>query len=321
MVEQVIEKWSSQVTTVTIGATKEEGGTRQSTVKVGGETTLPFLHAEGAVPNRPVIAMEVHDVPPRDWAEALDEVFASVYDDPAAWAKKCVDEVGVQLVCLKLAGTHPDNGNRSPDEAAETVRKVLEAVGVPLVILGSDDVEKDNTVMPVVAQAAKGERCLLGNATEDNYKTLTVSCLADGHNIITESPIDINIAKQVNILVSDMGMPLDRVVMHQSTAALGYGMEYVYSIMERGRIASLGGDKMLACPYICYVGHEAWRVKEAKAPESDMPGWGELGPRSITWEAATAAAMVHAGADILVMRHPKAIEVIDRLLDDLMAAD
>ncbi|HTY45664.1 MAG TPA: acetyl-CoA decarbonylase/synthase complex subunit delta [Patescibacteria group bacterium] len=292
--ELMLEKWSGTVNVVTIGA-----------VKVGGQKALPFLFPEGASPYPPVIAFEVWDSAPSDWPEGLAAQYSPVFADPVAWAQKCVKDHGAQLLCLKLQAAHPDFGNRGPEEEAKLVSRILEKVSVPLIIVGSGDDAKDNLVLPACSEAAKGRRCLIGNAVQDNYKTLTAAVLADGHNIIAESPIDINIAKQLNILISDMGLPLDRIVINPTIGALGYGLEYAYSIMERARLAALAGDKTVASPFICFVGQETWRTKEAKA---DTPQQG------VIWEAATAAALIQAGADILVMRHPKAVDEVKKYI-------
>lgn len=317
-IEEPKEKWSSSVATVQIGATKDEGGTRTSAVCLGGETTLPFLHFEGETPNRPVVAMEVLDVAPQDWPEALVQPFADVIGDPARWAAKCVNDYGAQMICLRLEGTHPDFGNKSPDDAAAMVKAVLQAVGVPVMVWGCDVDEKDNLVLPKCSEAAAGERCLLGTAKEDNYKTLTAACMADGHALIAESPLDINIAKQVNILVSEMGFPLERVVMYPTTGGLGYGIEYAYSIQERTRLAALTGDKMMGVPVVCQVGQEAWRAKEAKATTEEAPQWGPGDERGPMWEAMTAISLLQAGSDLLIMRHPKAVALAKKAIDALV---
>ncbi len=293
-VEILKEKWVNQVNELVLGATKEQGGTRSKIIKVGGESCLPFLFQEGAMPNRPVVAMEVWDTEPAEWPDVLKAPFGNSLKDPCAWAKKCVEDFKADLICLVLSmgGT----------QAVDTVKKVLKATGVPLIITGSGDKQKDNEVLSACSQAAKGENCLFGVATQDNYKTLAVSCMADGHSIIAESPIDINIAKQVNMLISDMGFNANKIAMHPTTGALGYGMEYAYSIMERGRLAALMGDKMLSMPFILFVGAEAWRVKEA-AP---------------LWEATTSICMLQAGADILVMRHPEAVKGVKNTIEQLM---
>ncbi|NQT06626.1 MAG: acetyl-CoA decarbonylase/synthase complex subunit delta [Candidatus Omnitrophica bacterium] len=317
-VDLLKEKWQNKVGTITIGATKAEGGTRASTVTVGGQSTLPFMFGEGDMPNKPVIAMEIFDIIPEEWPATLKEPFKDVMNDPAKWAKKCVDEHKAELICIKLQGTHFDFGNRSDADAAAAVNAVLEAVSVPLIILGTGDEEKDNKVLAKVSEVSKGQKCLIGDATDKNYKTLAASCLADGHSIIAESPIDINIAKQVNILISDMGLPQERIAINPTIGALGYGMEYAYSIMERARLAALNGDKMLSMPFVCFVGQEAWRAKEAKGPQSEHEDWGPESTRGPLWEFMTATCMLQAGGDILIMRHPKAVEETRKYIANLM---
>ncbi|MCU0651717.1 MAG: acetyl-CoA decarbonylase/synthase complex subunit delta [Candidatus Omnitrophica bacterium] len=297
--ELMFEKWAGAVSVLNIGATKEEGGTRAKTIQIGGEKTLPFLFAEGALPHKPVIAFEIWDVPPQDWPGEKDVL---------SWAEICAKDYGAELLCLRLQGSHPDFGNKSAADQAKLVVQLLKKVSLPLVILGCGDDTKDNLVLPACCEAARGERCLIGSATQDSYKTLTAAVLADGHNIIAESPIDINIAKQLNILISDMGLALERIAVNPTIGALGYGLEYAYSIMERARLAGLSGDKTLACPFICFVGQEAWRAKEAKEAGIEQ---------GILWEAITATALIQAGADLLVMRHPKAIEKVKKYIGGL----
>ena len=319
--EMPVEKWSSAVNVVTLGATPAQGGTRGSTVTLGGDTGLPFLHFEGKTPHRPAIALDVLDTPPPDVPAPLAEVWGDVYGDPAAWAHKAASEFGADMICLRLLGAHPDRGDRSPDDCAKTVAAVLKAVTVPLIIWGCGQADKDNDVMPRVSEVAKGENVLLGSATQDNYRTITAACLADGHKLITEAPLDINIQKQVNILVSEAGMDLSRIVMFQVTGGLGYGVEYAYSIMERTRLAALGGDRMLAMPMLAIVGSECWKTKEARTPEETMPAWGSAADRGILWEAATAAAFLQAGAHLFVMWHPRAADQLRRTIDSLMTEE
>jgi acetyl-CoA decarbonylase/synthase complex subunit delta len=314
----MLEKWSGQISVLTIGATKEEGGSRSHTIKIGGEQTLPFLFLEGTLPHRPQIAFEVWDIPPVDWPPELTKPFQDVLNDPLAWAMKCVQDYKAEGLCIRLQGAHSDFGNKTASEEAKLIEKLLKTVSVPLIIIGCQDDEKDNLVLPACCEAAKGQRCLIGSAVQDNYKTLTVAVLADGHSIIAESPIDINIAKQLNILISDLGLPLERIVINPTIGALGYGLEYAYSIMERARLAGLSGDKTVACPFICFVGQEAWRAKEAKAPCQEFLSWGSESERGILWEAITSTALIQAGADLLVMRHPNAVEKVNQYIDKLM---
>jgi acetyl-CoA decarbonylase/synthase complex subunit delta len=318
IIPDVKEKWTGSVNEVILGATREQGGTRDKVIRVGGAKTIPLMSFEGPVGNRPVIAVDVLDVAPTEWPAPLMEAVKDVARDPAAWAKKAIGEWGADLVCIKLDGLNPDGANRSADQAVETVLKVKQAVGCPLIIWGCDDDAKDNEIMPKVSQAMKGERCLLGCAKKDNYRTITAVCHADGHCLIALAPLDINIQKQVNILVSEMEFPLDRIVMFPTTGGLGYGLEYAYSIQERGRAAALSGDKMMMMPVLVDAGNESWRAKEAKAEDADAGAlWGPQKDRGPAWEMVTAVALLQAGSDIIRMRHPKAIEAVRRVIDDL----
>jgi len=312
------EKWTNRINTVTIGATAEAGGTRKSVVAVGGETTLPFLTDEGEIPHRPVIAGVVTDVVPEGWPDVLKEAIGDVIGSPAEWAAKCVEEFKVDLISLKLIGADPAGADRSPAEEAEAVKAVLEAVDVPLIFWGCDDEEKDNEVLMECSQAAKGENCLVGSARETNYRTLGAIGTADKHKLIAEAPVDINIGKQVNILLQDAGFSLEDVVMCQTTAALGYGFDYVYTIFERVRIAGLKGDKLMALPQIANVGWEAWKVKEAIQDEDILTGWGKLKIRGPLWETTSAAGYLQAGADILTLAHPQSIAIMKETIDELM---
>lgn len=318
MALELKEKWSAAINVVNIGATKEDGGSRSKVIKIGGQNTLPFLFNEGQIPYKPVVAWEIWDIEPKDWPEELIRVYKDVLPDALSWADKCVREYKAQLLCVRLQGAHPDFGNKTPDQEAKFIQALLKKVDVPLIILGCGDDSKDNLVLPAGCEVAKGEQCLVGDCVQDNYKTLTAAVLADGHNIIAESPIDINIAKQLNILISDMGLPLERIIINPTIGALGYGLEYAYSIMERARLAALSGDRTVASPFICFVGHEAWRAKEAKAKQVEFPQWGPESERGPIWETITAVALLQAGADILVMRHPKAIEKVNGYIDEVM---
>ncbi|MEK7776626.1 MAG: acetyl-CoA decarbonylase/synthase complex subunit delta, partial [Planctomycetota bacterium] len=314
-IPNLADKWTSGVNEVTLGATKDKGGSRQQSVYIGGAKSIPFMDFDGNPGHRPLIAMDVYDTPPDDWTEALTKPFADVINDPALWAKKCVEQYGADLICLKLDGIHPDRGNKSADDAVKVVKSVLAAVGVPLIIWGCEHDEKDNEVMPKVSDAARGEACLLGIVTQDNYKRLTATCLANGHCIITMAPVDINIGKQINILVSEMDFPLNRIVMFQSTGALGYGLEYTYSIQERERLAALTCDNMMSMPVICDVGREAWRAKEAKSGDSEVPQWGPREERGPLWEAITAVSLLQSGVDIIRMQHPRAVATVKKCID------
>jgi acetyl-CoA decarbonylase/synthase complex subunit delta len=314
-VPEITDSFTGSVNRVTLGATKENGGTRTSTVTIGGARNVVYGGSVEDASEKPVIAMDVLDSRPNDWPEVLAEPYKDVLDSPGDWAKKCVEQFGADLICLKFDGIHPDKDDKDAAYAVKVTKEVLKAVGVPLILWGCGNDEKDNQVMPKVSGAAKGENCLIGTITEDNYKSLTAIALADGHYLISEAPIDINIAKQVNILASDMGFPLERIVTFQSTGALGYGIEYAYSIQERQRLAALTGDKMMAMPAICDVGYESWRAKEAKL--ADAPGWGNADDRGPMWEATTAVCLLQAGVDIIRMRHPRAVTTVKNFINQI----
>ena len=313
----VKERYSSKVGEVVLGATSDQGGTRTSTVTVGGDGTLPFLHFEGEMQNRPVIAMEVNDIVP-SWNDTIKSQFGDVLNSPAAWAKKCVDEYGADLIYLKLIGADPEGENRSPEDCARIVKEVLSAVGVPLIVSGCDDDEKNNEIMAAIAEASTGENLLLGLAEQDNYKSIAAAAMVHKHTLIARSPLDINICKQLNILINEMGLPLNKIVIDPMIGGLGFGIEYAYSIMERARLGALANDKMLSMPMICTVGYEANRCKEANASADEFPGWGDLQDRGVLWEAITASAMLQVGASILVMRNPAAVSLVKKNIADLM---
>ncbi|MDA8336329.1 MAG: acetyl-CoA decarbonylase/synthase complex subunit delta [Peptococcaceae bacterium] len=306
------ERWTSKVAEVVIGA-------EPSTVKLGGETTLPFLQFEGDIPNRPKVALEVFDQAPEDWTDVLTTPYADVLSDPVAWAKKNV-ALGADLVALRLVSAHPDTGDASPAAVAETCRKVGAAVDAPLVIIGCGVEEKDAEILQAAAEALAGKNCLIGSATTNNYKTITAAAMVHGHNVIASSPLDINLAKQLNILITEMNLAASRIVIDPLIGALGYGIEYAYSIMERARMGALMGDKMLAMPVVCFVGQEAWKSKEAKSPTSESPQWGDQAKRAVLWEVITSVALAQAGGDLFVMRHPESLKQFNAHLDVMMKA-
>ena len=308
---------AGKITVVTIGATPETGGTRSQTITIGGSTALPFHFFEGEHPHRPVVAMEVFDKPQTKYLGPLMDYFRDVIDRPGEMAKKCVAEYGAELISVRLEGTHPEKGNKSAEEAAEVVKQVLESVSVPLIITGHSHFEKINQVMKKVCEAAEGENCLINYVEPDNYKTIAAACLAYKHTLVAQSPIDVNLAKQLNILLTDMNFPPEKIVMDPLTGALGYGLEYTYSIMERIRNDGLAGDKMLAFPMLINPGYESFHVKEARTAEEDNPDWGDLELRGAYWEIATAMSLLVAGAELLIMYHPKAVEIAKKKIQEM----
>jgi len=310
-----IEKYRGSVREVTIGAEPEAGGTRKSVVTVGGETTLPFLHFEGEMPHPPVVAVEITEQSPVGWSPLLMEVWGDVVSDPAAWAAKA-EEIGADLLLLQLQ----DSGESalSPEDAAARTRAVLEASGLPLIVLGPGTAERDNELLVPIADAAAGERIALGRCEEGNYRTIVAAAMANEHLVVASTPIDVNLAKQLNILIRDMNLPLERVLMDPTTGALGYGLEYTYSVMERLRLAALQGDAMTQQPMICTVGYEAWRQKESRTDEGIPLEWGDWRRRAVVWETLTATSLLQAGADVVVLRHPESVALVKEYISELM---
>jgi len=309
-----------KIAEVTIGATAEQGGTRSHTVTIGGSTALPYHFFEGEHPNRPVVAMEVFDRIPSRYPESLKACFGDAVEKPAEMAKLCVEEFGAELISVRLEGSHPEKGDRSADEAAETVRAVLESVTVPIIVTGHSHFAKINEVMKKVCEVTAGENCLINYVETDNYKTIAAACIAYKHTLVAQSPIDVNLAKQLNILLADMDFPREKIVMDPLTSTLGYGIEYTYSIMERIWIDGLGGDTMLAFPMLVNPGYESARVKEARAPEADNPQWGDLAQRGLYWEVATAMALLSVGADLFILHHPDAVKTVKKGIAEMYAA-
>jgi acetyl-CoA decarbonylase/synthase complex subunit delta len=310
-----VEKSENQVLSVTLG-----GGKRKNTLTIGGADCMPFHLWEGKMLNRPLIAMEVFDVVSEKFPQVLREVYGDVVNNPVEMAKLCVDKYGADLISVRLEGTHPEKGNKSAKDAVELVGNILKAVDVPLIITGHSNFDKNNEVMKAIAQTYEGENLLFNWVEQDNYKTIAGAAMAYGHTLVAQAPIDVNISKQLNILLTNMGLAADKIIIDPMTSTIGYGIEYTYSVMERIRQTGLGGDNMLRSPMIVSVGQECMKIKEVKAAEKDFPNWGDLTKRALYWETATVQTLLYAGADILIMYSPEAVkntkETILKLMDE-----
>ena len=301
-------------------------GKGDKAVTVGGENCYPFYNFEGEVPHKPVIAMEVWDKEPDDWPEAALSYFTDVISDPAAWAKKCVDEFGAELIALQLKSTDPHSENTSPEEAAAMVKKVLAAIDVPLIVWGTGSIEKDEAVLKKVAEENMDENLIIGPVEDKNHKGIGAAAMGYGHTVIASSPIDVNLAKQVNILLENLGLSTDRIIIDPTTGGLGYGLEYTYSVMERLTMAALTqGDDKLQLPLVNNLANEVWKCKEAKQPVEEAPLLGDPERRGILMEAVMAVTYLVSGANVMIMRHPEAIRLtkafIDLALEGGSAAD
>lgn len=285
---------------------------------VGGASAYPFYLFEGAMPHRPLIGIEINDVAAENWPSTLKKHYEDVVSDPVAWAKKAVDVYGAELVQLTLTSTDPNDRNASPAAAAATAKAVADAVSVPVAIWGSTNVAKDAEVLRAVCEATAGRRLLIGPVQKDNYKQVGAGVIASGHVAIASSPIDINLAKQLNVLLTNLGVAEDRIIVDPTVGGLGYGLEYTYSVMERARMAALvQQDDQLRYPLYCNMGVEVWKVKEVVDEDDRL---GDVEKRGFLMEAATAATLLAAGADVLVMRHPEAIAKTRKLMADMGVA-
>jgi len=311
------DKWSGKVREVTLGATAAEGGTRSKTVTVGGETTMPYLHYEGSIPHPPAVVVEIQDKKPGDWSPLLLKAWGDAANDPATWAK-AAEAAGADAILLKLTLNGPDGKPNTAERARAVTRSVLKATGLPLLVFGPGQAEVDNDLLVAVAEEAKGEKIVLGLCEDKNYRTLVAAALSQGHLVNSRTPMDVNLAKQLVILIKDMGLPLERILTDPTTGALGYGIEYGYSVMERLRLAALQGDTMTQQPMLVTPGEEAWRQKEARAAEGVPAAWGEWQERAVNWETVTASALVESGADVLVLRHPESVKRVKALIAGLM---
>jgi acetyl-CoA decarbonylase/synthase complex subunit delta len=290
-------------------------------VTVGGETSYPFFTFEGAMPHLPRIAMEVYDAPPQDWAPAALEPFAGVSGDPLAWAQKCIADYGAEMICLQLASTDPNGANADAGTAAATVKRVSDGTNVPLIVWGTANHEKDTDVLRRVCEAVQDKKLVIGPVEEGDYKKIAAVALGYGHIIAASSPIDINLAKQLNILLTNLGVPDSQVIIDPTVSSIGYGIEYCYSVIERIRMAALTQqDEKLAAPIIMNVARETWKSKEAKMPTEQDPKLGDARKRGILLEAMSAWALLLAGSDIAIMRHPEAIKLVKSMIAEMAQA-
>ncbi len=317
--EMTKESYAGAIKGITIGK-------GDNTLTIGAESCYPFYQFEGEMPNKPVIAMEIWDMEPQDWPAAAVAPFKDVLADPAAWAKKCVDEYGAEIIVLQLKSIDPNDTDASPEEAAATVKKVRAAIDVPLVVWGCTAPAKDEVVLKKIAEECQGENLILGPVEEKNHKGIGAAAMGYGHTVISSSPIDVNLAKQVNILLENLGVPLDKVIVDPTTGGLGYGLEYTYSVMERLTMAAMTqGDDKLQNPLINNLANEVWKCKEAKQTVEEAPELGDPEKRGILMEAVGAVSYFMAGSNIMIMRHPEAVKLakafVDLISDGGSAAD
>jgi acetyl-CoA decarbonylase/synthase complex subunit delta len=305
--------YSGKIREVTLGV-----GDRA--VTVGGRSAYPFHSFEGDMPHPPKVAMEVWDKDPsEDWCEAAKAPFKDVLGDSAAWAKKCVETYGAEIIVVQTKSADPNADNKAPAEIAEVVKKVVDAVDVPVVVWGVANHEKDTEVMRLVAEKCADKRISISPVEEGDYKPIGAACLGYKQVVVSSSPIDVNLAKQLNILLGNLGVQPQNILIDPTTGGLGYGLEYTYSVIERITQAALTQeDEKLQQPIICNVGNEVWKSKEANLSAEDAPQLGDPTKRAITMEAVTAVDLLLAGADIVILRHPETVKLVKDYIAKMM---
>ena len=292
-----VETYSGKVAEVVIGKGPKA-------LKIGGENVLPFHVFEGQIENRARLALEIFDREPENWAEWETRQYSGVMSDPVMWAQRCL-ELGADLVCLRLVGTDPAGENAPADKAAAVAKQVATAIKSPLIVYSSGDEKKDIEVLIKVAEVCAGENLLLGPVVKENYEPISKAALDNGHCLIAQSPLDINLEKELNVKLLKT-FPRERIVIDPLSSALGYGMEYSFTITERTKhIGVMFGDNTMQMPVIADLGSECARTKQAR--ESEKQG--------LLWESMTALSLLLAGANILVLRLPESLKLMKNAVE------
>ena len=294
-------------------------GTGDKAVVIGGQNVLPFYTFDAEMPNAPRIGIEISDLAGEWTAPALKEFYAGC-TTMADYAKKAETMEGADFLCLHFESADPNGANRSVEDCVADARAVAEAVSMPIVVMGCKNIEKDGELFSKIAEALQGKNILVLSARSEDYKTVGASvALAYGQKVGAETADDINLAKQLNIMLKGLTVPAESIVMNVGTAAVGYGYEYVASTLDRVRLAALDqSDADLQMPIIAPVSPDSWGVKESTASAEDEPAWGDQEERAIGMEVATAAADLTGGADAVIMRHPAAVATIKKFINELV---
>ena len=295
-----------------------EVGTGDKAVTLGGGNTLPFYSFDAPTTNTAKIGIEISDMGLAHEPDCIKEVYAGC-ETVADMAKKAITMEGVDFLCLRLEGGDPNGENRPVEELVAVAKEVAEAVDFPLVVEGCKNVEKDAELLSKVAEALQGKNVLLMSAKEENYKNIGAAAgLAYNQLVGAESAVDINLAKQLNVLLKQLGVDSGKVVMNVGSSAAGYGFDYLISTLDRVKAAALGqNDDSLLMPIITPVASETWSVKESTATEEDMPEWGSVVERAIDMEIETAVACLACGTDAVILKHPTSIATVSKMINAL----
>ena len=306
------QPFNGKINTVTLG-------TGDNAIVVGGQNVLPFYSFDAAIENAPKVGVEVSDLASQWDYAGLKEFYAGC-TTMADYAKKAESIEGCDFICLNFVGADPNGADRSVADCVADAKAVAEVVTKPIVVMGSKNLEKDNDLLPALAEALTGKNVLVMAAKTENYKTVgTAVALGNGQKVGAETADDINLAKQLNIMMKGMNVPAENIVMDIGTAAVGYGYEYAASTFDRIRLAALAqGDGDLQMPILAAVCNDTWGVKESTASEADEPAWGCREERAISMEISTAAANLTGGADLVVLRHPASVATIKKFITELV---
>ncbi|MBS7287239.1 MAG: CO dehydrogenase/acetyl-CoA synthase subunit delta [Candidatus Freyarchaeota archaeon] len=315
--EPPVETYPGEIVEVQFGATRAEGGSRKKVVKIGGEKAPAFYRFEFMNPNRPVVTFDVFDMP-ISLPKPIVEHFEDVMEDPADWAKKAINEFGADLVTVHLISTDPYIKNTPAKEAAKVIEDVLQAVDTPILIGGSGNPDKDPEVLEAAAAVSEGERLMLNSASLNlDWKRIVEAAKKHGHNVLSWTQLDVNNQKKLNKLIMEAGMPRSRIVQDATTAALGYGLEYSFSIYERIRLSALRGDADLQMPLSSGTTN-AWGAREAfMSDKKKGTEWGLQRFRGPIWEAITALSLSLVGCDVFMMLHPASVQIFKTFVEYL----
>lgn len=296
-----------------------EFGTGDKAVKIGGENVFPLYSFDAAIENAPKVGIEITDFGMEHEPECIKKYYEGCAT-LADMARKAASMEGVDFLSFRMEGGDPNGANKSTEELIGELKEIADAVDLPLVVCGCKNVEKDAELFSKAAEALNGKNAVILSAKEENYKTVGAAAgLAYKQVVGAESAVDINLAKQLNVLISQLGVDSKSVVMNVGTAAVGYGFEYVISTMDRVKAAALQqGDANLQMPIITPVASEAWGVKEAMASKTDAPEWGSQEERGIDMEVETAMAVIAAGSNAVILKHPESIKIISGLMKELV---
>jgi acetyl-CoA decarbonylase/synthase complex subunit delta len=311
-----VEDYAGKIVEVTLGATKSEGGSRKYNLTIGGEMAPAFYNFQSKPPHRPVIAFDVFDWPKVPLAKAVKMHYRSVLEDTAEWARLCVDKFGAKMINLHFLTIDPLIEDANPKAAVKTAEEVLQAVDVPIAIGGCGDPKKDLDVFMAIAEVTEGERILFNSVTLDMDIEATANLIKRyGHTVIAFTSMDVNRARELNRKLYDF-LPKDRIVMDTTTAALGYGLDYAFTVMERSRLAGLKGDPELNHPLSSGTTN-AWAAREAWMKMG--PEWAPRELRGPIWETVTGLTLLLAGVNYFMMMHPAAAKELGKVIDNLMS--